>query len=156
MENPCRSCPVHLRGDDKSGPTCMGCEARVAYVAAIGSGHTDVSLPPPPKGPPEPSATFSRRSYKIGPYHRKPRKQRPPGRPTTPLNVMAARRVALGISQGRLADEAGSSVRTIAAIESGSYARTPRALTLNAIARVLDIPADMLLMPITPTRRAAP
>jgi DNA-binding XRE family transcriptional regulator len=136
----------------------MYCAARIVYVAAVAAGRTDIVIPPPPPSDsqPAPSSTFGRRNYKIGPYHRTPRKQRPPGRPAAARTVMAARRIALGISQGRLADEAGSTVRTIAAIESGTYDRTPRPMTLNAIARALDIPADMLLMPITPTRRAAP
>jgi DNA-binding XRE family transcriptional regulator len=156
MQNPCKGCPIHLRGEDKSGPACMACEARVAYVAAIGSGRTDVVLPPPVAAPPPPSPTFARKNYSVGPYGRRSRAGRKPGRPTGARTVMAARRVAKGLSQALLAEAAGVGVRTIAQLESGLYRYTPAPRTLRALSVALDIPAEMLLMPTTPARRVAP
>jgi hypothetical protein len=154
LTSPCIDCPIHRQGIDKSGPTCMACEARLVYVAAIGSGRTDIVLPPTPKGSPPPASSFGRRPYKIGPYDRTNRKRRQPGPHAAVRTVMGARRVALGLSHGELADACLSTIRTIAHLESGSYNYTPRASTLNAIARVLKIPADTLLLPVKGAAKA--
>lgn len=157
MTPPCTTCQIHLRGIDKSGPACMACEARVAYVAAIATGRTNVVLPPPPEAAatlvtdaPEAPARRSAGAY------RRDRKQSSLRRYGSAQTVMAARRKALGLTQERLALKIGLSTQTICEIEGGRYRRKLRTGTLLDLAAALDIPAGMLFMPCPPDREIAP
>jgi DNA-binding XRE family transcriptional regulator len=96
------------------------------------------------------------RAYSQGPHHQHKTLKKaaasiknPVGGPTLIRTAMAARRVALGLTQGEVADYAGSTVRTIASLESGHYPYNPKRSTLNAVATVLKMPVETLMMPPT-------
>jgi len=167
IQPPCEACPIHLRGLEKSGEVCRRCPARLAYIEALGDDNILMGRSPLPDltPPPEAEHVYTNADMAIaghtsssGPrFIRKTLKKaaenaaNPVGRPTAIRTVMAARRLALGLTQDEVADAAGSTTRTIAWIESGKYHRTPKPSTLNAIARVLKIddPAMLMMPPST-------
>jgi DNA-binding XRE family transcriptional regulator len=163
LSPPCTQCPIHLRGLEKSGFVCRTCTARTAYIEALGDDNIMMGRVPPPVLAPPPEAENVHtaadaagpgRFYSQGPkFTRKTLKRavesakNPIGRPSVLRTIMAARRIELGLTQDEVAESAGSTVRTIASLESGCHPYNPKPITLKAIASVLKIGPDQLLKP---------
>jgi DNA-binding XRE family transcriptional regulator len=161
---PCESCPIHHRGIEKSGEVCRTCCARTNYIAALSDDDILMGRKPLPDMTPPPEAEHiytaadaaingHKSSHAPRPRRKAPEKLRtkegrgaPPGGACR--TIMAARRVALGLSQDYVADVAGSTQRTIAAIESGFYNRNPKSTTLRAIATILHLDPGELMKPV--------